>query len=55
MKYLLIAIIFTQANVDHGASIRRHLGTFPSFEECEQNRDLMTSLYEDGSKRISHF
>ena len=49
MKYLLVAIIFTQATVDHGASIRRHLGTFQSLEECEQSRDLMKSLYEDGS------
>ena len=49
MKYLLIAIIFTYANVDHGASIRRNLGTFASLEECEQNRELMKSLYEDGS------
>lgn len=49
MKYLLIAIIFTHVNVDHGASIRRHLGTFESFEECEQNLDLMKTLYGDGS------
>lgn len=49
MKYLLVAIIFTHTTVDHGPSIRRHLGTFASFEECEQNRDLMKSLYEDGS------
>ena len=49
MKYLLIAIIFTHANIDHGASIQRNLGTFASLEECEQNLELMKSLYEDGS------
>lgn len=49
MKYLLIAIIFTQSNVDHGASIRRNLGTFDSLDACEQNRELMKSLYVEGS------
>ena len=49
MKYLLLAIIFTPANVDHGASIRRNLGTFESLEECERNLELMKGLYEDGS------
>lgn len=49
MKYLLIAIIFTQATVDHGPSIRRHLGTYQTIEECELNLELMKGLYEEGS------
>jgi hypothetical protein len=49
VKYLLIAIIFTSTTVDHGASIQRELGIFHSIEECEQKRELMKSLYVDGS------
>jgi len=49
MKYLLIALIFTQSTLDHGTPIRRNLGTYETVEECETGLEFIKSVYFDGS------
>lgn len=49
MKYLLIALIFTQSNKDHGPAITRELQTYDRLEECEREGELMSVFYQEGA------
>ena len=53
MKYLLIALIFTQTTLDHGTPIKRHLGSYETLEECETGIEFIKNVYFDGSLWMS--
>jgi len=50
MKYLLIALIFTQTTMEHGTPVKRHLGSYETLEECESGIEFIKSVYFEGSQ-----
>ena len=53
MKYMLVALIFTQSTLDHGAPARQDLGTFDTLDKCEANIDVVKGIFFEGSQLMS--